>query len=74
MKEIESLEKPFMKVKWMSSSVGNGILRCTLEAAYSIQANLIIVFTSSGNSALKVSKLRPPCPVIAFTPSVVVAR
>ncbi|EGR29902.1 pyruvate kinase, putative [Ichthyophthirius multifiliis] len=52
----------------------NCIVKCTLQAAYNIQASLIMVFTSSGSTALKISKLRPPCPIIAVTINNKVAR
>lgn len=49
-------------------------MKCTLDAAYGISAKLIIVFTSSGRTALKISKSRPPCPIIAVTANIKVAR
>ena len=48
------------------------------DAAYRasriMNAAAIVVFTSSGYSARLVSRYRPPVPIYAFTPSLVVAR
>jgi pyruvate kinase len=41
--------------------VANAISSATVDAAYRISAKLIIVFTSTGSTALKISKLKPPC-------------
>lgn len=37
-------------------------------AAMKVKAKFIVVFTQSGSTALLISKLRPPVPIIAFTP------
>lgn len=52
----------------------NIIVYSAIEAAYKMKAKLIISFTNSGNSALKLSKLRPPCPVISICNQVNIAR
>src|SRR5690606_21937164 len=36
---------------------------------YNLDAQLIVTFTSSGNTALRVSRNRPPTSVLAITPS-----
>src|SRR5690606_5910687 len=40
-----------------------------VEMAYNLDAELIVVFTSSGTTALRVSRNRPPTPVLAITPN-----
>jgi pyruvate kinase len=39
------------------------------QMAYSLDADLIVTFTSSGTTALRVSRNRPNAPVLAITPS-----
>ncbi len=39
------------------------------EMAYNVRADLIVTFTSSGNTALRVSRNRPVAPILAITPS-----
>ena len=39
-----------------------------------VQARCIVAFTESGYTALLISRLRPPVPIIGFTPHVQVAR
>ncbi|EAR82294.2 pyruvate kinase complex alpha subunit (macronuclear) [Tetrahymena thermophila SB210] len=73
LKNLNDTTRP-IQIQWSKQSVINSIVKCTLDAAYNIQANLIIVFTSTGSTALKVSKLRPPCPIIAVTSNHKVAR
>jgi pyruvate kinase len=39
------------------------------QMAYSLSAQLIVTFTSSGTTALRVSRNRPDAPILAITPS-----
>ena len=39
------------------------------EMAHNLDAQLIVTFTSTGNTALRVSRHRPPAPILAITPS-----
>lgn len=39
------------------------------EMTYNVRAQLIVTFTSSGNTALRVSRNRPIAPILAVTPS-----
>ena len=39
------------------------------EMTYNVRAQLIVTFTSSGNTALRVSRNRPIAPILAITPS-----
>lgn len=46
----------------------DAIVRSAARIAHDIKAKYIIVFTMSGNTALRLSKYRPCCPVFAFSP------
>lgn len=50
------------------------ISSASVKVAKDINAKLIMVFSVSGATAIMISKMRPPCPVIAFTPSEMVRR
>ncbi len=39
------------------------------QMAYNLSAEVIVTFTSSGNTALRVSRNRPPSPILAITPN-----
>ncbi len=43
------------------------IARSAVEIAKDLEAKFILVFSISGNTALRLSKYRPHCPVFAFT-------
>lgn len=45
------------------------IAKGAAEMAMDLKADSIMVFSFSGNTALLLSKFRPPCPVYAFSPS-----
>ncbi|PWG73853.1 pyruvate kinase, partial [Enterococcus hirae] len=40
-----------------------------VQMAYSLSADLIVTFTSSGSTALRVSRNRPGAPILAITPT-----
>ncbi len=40
-----------------------------VEMTYNLEAELIVTFTSSGSTSLRVSRNRPPTPILAITPS-----
>lgn len=61
-------------IKSSKNSIQSCVIYCALEAAYHINASIIVVFTTRGYTSLKLSKLRPPCPIIAVTSSKRVAR
>lgn len=50
------------------------ISSASVKVAKDIDAKLIMAFTVSGATAIMISKMRPSCPVIAFTPSETVRR
>lgn len=54
--------------------VANAIASATIDAAYRISAKAIVVFTSTGSTALKISKLKPPCHIISVTTDKRIAR
>jgi len=55
-------------------NVANAISLATCTTASQLNASAIITATQSGHTARMVSKYRPACPIIAVTPSDVVAR
>ena len=50
-------------------NISDAISYASIDAAISLQAKAIICFTSSGMTALRVAKFRPPVPIISFTPN-----
>lgn len=50
-------------------STEEAIACCAVKAAFDIHARLIIVLTSTGLTARKVSRYKPKCPVLAVTPN-----
>ena len=56
------------------NSVSTVLAHSAVESAAKLQAALIIVFTSTGLTALKLSKLRPPCHIVAVAGSKKVCR
>lgn len=63
-----------VSIKSSKNAIPCCIINCGLEAAYQVHASVIIVFTTRGYTALKLSKLRSPCPIIAVTCHKKVAR
>lgn len=61
---------PSRATEYFSEAVASGAVR----VAQDIKAKAIVVFTHSGFTALLLSKLRPPVPIIAFTPDLQVLR
>ena len=50
-------------------SVGETICEAICNAAAIFRMKVIAVFTESGSTAQLISKYRPPCPIIAFSPN-----
>ena len=50
-------------------SVGETICEAICNAAVIFRMKVIAVFTESGSTARLISKYRPPCPIIAFSPN-----
>lgn len=57
-----------------SGSIAEAIARATCDTALSVEATAVLCFTQSGATARLVSKYRPHAPVVAVTPSELVAR
>lgn len=51
------------------TTTADAVALAAVEMAYNLDAQLIVTFTSSGNTALRVSRNRPPTSVLAITPS-----
>lgn len=49
---------------------GGAITKAAAEVGVTVGAKLLVTFTQSGDSARRMSRLRPSLPVIAFTPEV----
>jgi pyruvate kinase len=56
------------------SRVPDAIAAAAGQVAHTIGASAIVAFTSSGNTALRVARERPDCPIIGMTPDIAVAR
>jgi pyruvate kinase len=52
----------------------HAVAHAARDAALQARARAIVVFTQTGATARILSKLRPPCPIIAFAPSEEVRR
>lgn len=52
----------------------NAIVESAFHASKEIQHSAIVVFTRTGESAIYMSKLRPPSPIVALTPDPCVCR
>lgn len=51
------------------TSTPDAVAIAAVEMSYNLDAKLIVTFTSSGNTALRVSRCRPEAPVLAITPN-----
>ena len=58
----ENLERRRMQ----RSGIAETISESVVDAAHTLAAKAIVVFTRSGSTARLISKYRPPCPVYAF--------
>ena len=54
--------------------VNDATARAACQMAHQVQARAIIAFTTSGTTALRVSKYRPHHPILAVTPSETIVR
>ena len=53
---------------WDPHTIGGVIAKAAGEVAERIDAHYVVAFTQSGDSARRMSRLRGPVPVLAFTP------
>src|SRR5690606_29141126 len=51
------------------ATTADAVALAAVEMAYNLDARLIVTFTSTGTTALRVSRNRPPTPVLAVTPN-----
>lgn len=51
------------------NSTADAVALASVEMAHNLDAQLIVTFTSSGATALRVARNRPPTPVLAITPN-----
>lgn len=49
---------------------GGAITKAASEVGLTLGAKILVTFTQSGDSARRMSRLRPPLPIVAFTPEV----
>lgn len=56
------------------ASTPDAVAIAAVEMSYNLRARLIVTFTASGNTAIRVARHRPPTPVIAITPDLRVLR
>jgi pyruvate kinase len=55
-------------------SSADAIAAAAVQVAHTIGAQVIVAFTESGSTALRVAREKPDCPVIGLTTNIVVAR
>ncbi len=60
------------EIDWDPHTRGGIIAKAAGEVAVRAQAKYVVAFTQSGDSARRMSRLRGPIPLIAFTPEAVV--
>jgi pyruvate kinase len=58
----------FGRIEWSPRTRSGVITKAAEEVAARVGAKYIVAFTQSGDSARRVSRLRSPIPVLAFTP------
>jgi pyruvate kinase len=55
-------------------SSADAIAAAAVQVAHTIGAQVIVAFTESGSTALRVAREKPDCPVIGLTTNIIVAR
>lgn len=70
----QAWERPHYLSRSSRSTVTDALSHATCETAHDLGAAAIISATASGRTALAVARYRPPCPIIAVTPSPMVQR
>jgi len=61
------------RLDWLERVADELISYNACQTAYSLKASAIVAFTQSGSTAVRIAKYRPSVPVLALTPSQVVA-
>ncbi len=72
--EKSPLYKYAAQISGDTSGFGEAIAKGAAEIAAGLEANSVMVFSYSGNTAKILSKFRPPCPIFAFSPDPKVVR
>jgi pyruvate kinase len=62
----------FDTIKWDPHTSGGVIAKAAAEVAERVDAKYVVAFTQSGDSARRMSRLRGPVPLLAFTPEATV--
>ncbi|MBJ7528421.1 MAG: pyruvate kinase [Nocardioides sp.] len=60
------------EIDWDPHTNGGVIAKAAAEVAERVGAKYVVAFTQSGDSARRMSRLRGPIPILAFTPEAVV--
>ena len=55
-------------IDWQPQTRGGVIAKAAAEVAERVRAKYLVAFTQSGDSARRLSRLRTPVPILAFTP------
>ena len=58
----------FTTIAWNPHTTGGVIAKAATEVAERVGAKYVVAFTQSGDSAKRLSRMRSPIPVLAFTP------
>jgi pyruvate kinase len=72
--DIDYRRRFFMRERTVNSDVTDAISHATCTTALDINAKAIITVTKSGKTARRISKYRPPCPIVGCTTYPHVAR
>jgi pyruvate kinase len=56
------------EVEWQPHTRGGIVAKAAAEVAERVEAKYVVAFTTSGDSAKRLSRYRGPIPVLAFTP------
>lgn len=62
----------FDTIEWDPHTNGGVIAKAAAEVAERVKAKYVVAFTQSGDSARRMSRLRGPVPLLAFTPEATV--
>lgn len=65
--ESSELDRTHPRRDIRSNSIAEAVAEAACQAAMTLQAKAIVVFTHSGSTAALISKFRPPFPIVAFT-------
>lgn len=65
--EVHGMER-ISAIDWDPHTTGGVIAKAAVEVAERVGASVLVAFTQSGDSARRVSRLRPRIPIAAFSP------